>query len=90
VIVAGAVLVPLSEGLREGLGLDDGILVFDVLRGSPALDAGLREGDVIVSVNGRKVTSIGVLVAAIDDAIDREVELQVSRRNAKRTVRLRP
>ncbi|MGH7711686.1 MAG: PDZ domain-containing protein [Gemmatimonadaceae bacterium] len=90
VIVAGAVLVPLSEGLREGLGLDDGILVFDVLRGSPALDAGLREGDVIVGVNGRKVTSIGVLVAALDDAIDREVELQVSRRNAKRIVRLRP
>jgi serine protease Do len=87
-VVAGAVLMPLSEQLRDGLGLDQGILVYDVLNGSPALEAGLRAGDVILSVNGQKVQSILALEAALTR--DRVVELQVSRRNAKRSVSLRP
>lgn len=90
-IVGGAVLVPMSDQLRQGLGLDDGILVFDVLRGSPALEAGLRAGDIITHVNGQRLKSIASLVVALDDAGDREVELHVTRRNAKaRIVRLRP
>ena len=90
-LVAGAVLLPLSENLRENLGLDDGILVYDVLRGSPAVEAGLRAGDIITRVNGQKVQSILALITVMDQARDREVELQVSsRRSAKpRTVRLR-
>ena len=46
-IVGGAVLVPMSDQLRQGLGLDEGILVFDVLRSSPALEAGLAPDDII-------------------------------------------
>ncbi len=89
---AGAVLMPLNEDLREGLGIDEGILVVDVLRGSPALDAGLRPGDIITRVNGQKLQSIVGLIAALDEARDREVEFQVSsKRSAKpRIVRLRP
>lgn len=88
-IVGGAVLVPLSDDLRQGLGVDEGILVIDVLRGSPALEAGLRAGDIIVRVNGRKLASIALLMEAWEEGRDREVELQVSRRDAKaRIVRL--
>jgi serine protease Do len=90
-MVAGAVLVPLNDDLRNGLGVQEGILVFDVARSSPALEAGLRAGDIIIRVNGRKLTSIPMLMTVLDDARDGEVELQVSRRNAKaRIVRLRP
>lgn len=89
-LVAGAVLVPLSQDLRDGLGLEDGLLVLDVSRGSPALEAGLRAGDIIVRVNGRKVTSIGHLMAALDETRDRDAELQVRRSAKTRTVRLRP
>jgi C-terminal processing protease CtpA/Prc len=89
-LVAGAVLMPLSEVLREGLGLDEGgILVLEVLRGSPALEAGLRAGDVILRLNGEKLQSIVALQFALDQR-DREVELVVSRRNVKRSVSLRP
>ncbi|MFQ3611681.1 MAG: trypsin-like peptidase domain-containing protein [Fimbriimonadales bacterium] len=35
-----------------------GMLIGDVLRNSPAYEAGIRPGDVIVSVNGRQVTNI--------------------------------
>jgi len=89
-LVAGAVLLPLTDDLRENLGLDDGVLVYDVLRGSPALEAGLRAGDIITRVNGQKLQSILALIAIMDQTRDREVELQVSsRRSSKpRTVLL--
>ena len=81
-LVAGAVLLPLTDDLRENLGLDDGVLVYDVLRGSPALEAGLRAGDIITRVNGQKLQSILALIAIMDQARDREVELQVSSRRS--------
>jgi C-terminal processing protease CtpA/Prc len=90
--VAGAILMPITAEFREGLGLEEGaVLVFDVLRGSIALEAGLRPGDVITRVNGRKLQSIIALIAAFDEAGGREVELLVSsKRSAKpRTVLLR-
>lgn len=87
--VGGALLLPLNEDLREGLGLEEGILVVEVLNGSPALEAGLRVGDVITHMNGQKLRSVAALVAALEQR-SREVELQVSRRNAKaRTVWLK-
>ena len=90
-LVAGAVLLPLTDNLRENLGLEEGVLVYDVLRGSPALEAGLRAGDIITRVNGQKLQSIMALIAVMDQAREREVELQVSsRRSSKpRTVLLR-
>lgn len=90
-MVAGAVLVPLNDDLRRGLGLQEGILVLDVARGTPALEAGLRAGDIIVRVNGSKLTSIPMLMTVLDEARSGEVEFHVTRRNAKaRIVRLRP
>ena len=90
-MVAGAVLVPLNDDLRDGLGLQEGILVVEVARSTPALEAGLRAGDIIVRVNGRKLTSIPMLMTVLDEVRDGEVEFHVTRRNAKaRIVRLRP
>ncbi|HEV8365883.1 MAG TPA: PDZ domain-containing protein [Gemmatimonadaceae bacterium] len=90
-VVGGAVLIPLTADAREGLGINDGILVIDVLRGSPAREAGLRAGDVIVAVKGRKVTSIPQLMLRLDSVRDGVWELKVTRRNQKpRIVLLRP
>lgn len=89
-VIAGAVLIPLTPDAREGLGIDEGILVIDVLRGSPAMEAGLRAGDVIVAVKGRKASSIPQLKLMLDSMRD-GAELKVTRRNAKpRVVVLRP
>jgi S1-C subfamily serine protease len=47
---------PLSDEQREKLGAD-GVVVTQVLAGSPAEKAGLQAGDVILSVNGNGVNS---------------------------------
>jgi Do/DeqQ family serine protease len=45
--------------LARGLGLPrpEGVLIKDVVAGSPAAIAGLRDGDVVLSVDGHEVTS---------------------------------
>jgi serine protease Do len=54
----GIYLAPLTPSLSRQLGLDEatkGVLVGDVLEGSPADKAGLKQGDVITSFAGEKV-----------------------------------
>ena len=89
-VVGGAVLIPLTPDAREGLGINDGVLVIDVLRGSPAREAGLRAGDVIVAVRGRKVTSISQLLLGLDAVRDGVWQLKVTRRNQKPRIVLLP
>jgi serine protease Do/serine protease DegQ len=70
---------PVGEGDHTGqvdpLGLvvDDagqgGVLVVNVGRGSAAADAGIRRGDVIVSVNRKKVTNTGEYKRIIRQAV---------------------
>jgi serine protease Do len=68
----GIQLQPLSPALAKKLGLDThtrGILVTDVVAGSPAEKAGLKSGDVITKFNGASVyngPSLKNLVATSD------------------------
>ncbi len=51
------------QGQADPLGLmveefeEGGVVVAEVLRGSPAADAGIRRGDVIISINRKKVST---------------------------------
>jgi serine protease Do len=49
--------------MAEALGLDHptGIIVDELYPGSPAADAGLKRGDVIIAVNGKSVEDAGSL-----------------------------
>jgi carboxyl-terminal processing protease len=57
------------DGNFVGLGVElkpasDGLLIVDVIRGSPAERAGLRAGDHLVGVGGRSIGGMGVNEAA--------------------------
>ena len=53
----GATLQPVSREIAESLGLDrpSGALVSDLFDRSPAVDAGLKRGDVVTAVDGLSV-----------------------------------
>ena len=84
--VAGAQLVPVTEGLGRTLGVRQGVLVTNAPVGSPAYQSGLRDGDVITRAAGQAVRTVSDLrqqVAAAADNGERSVSLELVR--GKRT-----
>jgi S1-C subfamily serine protease len=74
---------PLPEPLRLRVGSKRGLRVAGVADPSPAAAAGLRIGDIIVELDGRKVVSTtAVQRLMVEDAIDREIEMTVWRNGA--------
>lgn len=55
----------LDAGRAARLGLDTGALVSAVVADSPAADAGLTDGDVIVAVEGRPIATMSALVSSL-------------------------
>ena len=86
----GAALSNVSPQLAKTLNLEQGVLVNDVVENSPAGDAGLRAGDVIVGAADQSVVSIRGLHAAISRHLgDQSVALQVIRDRKKRKLIVR-
>jgi membrane-associated protease RseP (regulator of RpoE activity) len=56
--IAGARLTPVNPGLAEYFGVRQGLLVVDVAERTPAADAGIAPGDVIVLAEGREVSTV--------------------------------
>lgn len=64
-------VLPVTDDLRKRLELnkaDQGVIVADVIPKSLLATAGLRQGDLITSINGQKVTSIQTFYAALNGA----------------------
>lgn len=61
----GLEIVLVSGQLAEFFGVERGALVRSVLDGSPAVEAGLRAGDVIVGADGRQLSSFEDFRAAV-------------------------
>lgn len=80
--IAGA-QVPLPPSLAEKLGRRTGLRVAQVVSGSPAAEAGLRVGDIVLAVDGHEtVTSTAVAQVMVEDAIGRRLEVTVWRNGA--------
>jgi predicted metalloprotease with PDZ domain len=61
----GVVVVPLMDEMKEIAGIDHGALVNTLTDDSPAAKAGLLPGDVIVSIDGKDITSAAELAAMV-------------------------
>ncbi len=66
----GIQMFPNSPGTAAqfGLPVDVGVLVVEVFGGTPAADAGLRIGDIIVGIDGKEVGDVDDVVAEIERA----------------------
>lgn len=89
VVFGGAQFIPVSPELAEALGVERGLLVVAAGRGSPAEQSGLRTGDVLVSVDGRALSSPLIFLQAVEQSTRRELRLQVMRRQKPQVVTLR-
>jgi len=77
----GVELVETSPELREffGAGREAGVLVGRVLRGSAAEKAGVRVGDLIVAVDGKKVRNADDVLEALEGKDGESVTLGIVR-----------
>lgn len=55
----------LTPVMEETFGVGAGVLIADILAGSPADDAGIKSGDIIIKVDDQAVESTDELIAAI-------------------------
>jgi serine protease Do len=90
----GIALEALSPAMAKQLGIDPqtkGVLVNDVVSGSPADKAGLKSGDVITEFNGAPIASVQSFrlnVAASD--VGKSYDLSYYRDGKKRTASITP
>jgi serine protease Do len=87
----GLGIQPLTPELAKSFGVstDEGILVNQVMPKSPAETAGLKIGDVILSVDGKRIKDTRQLQRQIAESeIGNTIELVVLREKAKRTLKI--
>ena len=78
-----------SSGFR--IAADSGVLVAEVVPGSPASRAGVQSGDVVSQVNGEIITTGQEIQQAVEDnGLDRELRLNIDRNGDSQTLSLRP
>ena len=87
---AGAEFTALNEDLSEVLGVKaEGVLVTNVMDGSPARTSGLRGGDVVLTADSIKLETPIDLVRAIRSSDDHTIRLQIIRKKKPETLTLR-
>jgi S1-C subfamily serine protease len=88
--IAG-VQVALAPELAARIGSPTGLQVAGVSEGSPAAEAGLRRGDIVVELDKQTVvTTTAVQRLMVENAIDRRIEITVWRNGALVDVVLQP
>ncbi len=87
----GVTIQSVGEDIAASLSLDDarGALVSGVNDGGPAADAGVQEGDVIVSFDGREVEDDRALPRIVAETpAGRTVDVEIIRRGQRRTLQV--
>jgi S1-C subfamily serine protease len=80
--IAGA-HIPVPPAAAAKLGTTHGLQIASVIAGSPAAQAGLRRGDIVMSVDGKNiVTATAIQQLMVEDAIARRIEMTVWRNGA--------
>jgi serine protease Do len=88
----GVSTIPLTKQLADYFGIADGkgLLITSVTEDGPAAKAGLKAGDVIVSVDGEKVEAAGDVSRIISQKKDGDVSVTIIRNKSQQTIRVTP
>ncbi|MCC5995624.1 MAG: Do family serine endopeptidase [Oceanicaulis sp.] len=83
----------LTDDLRDAMGLDadiEGVLINQVLAGTPAAQGGLQNGDIVLSINGDRVSSARALTQRVGAfAPNEQITVRVLRDGRERNIRVR-
>ena len=75
-----------QHGIREGYG----VVIVDVMEGTPAQRAGMKNGDIVVSIDDRPVTDTRLLQRLIASGpVEREARVTVLRSEGRRALGVR-
>jgi predicted metalloprotease with PDZ domain len=84
--IIGVRIETLTEQLAGFFGVDGGVLITEVIAGTPAEKAGLLAGDVVTAAGGEPVRSAGDLQKAIhENGTDTPIRIEVMRRGQRLT-----
>lgn len=90
-IVSNTVAIPAELADQAGIEQETGVMIFSVERGSPARNAGLTMGDVIIKFNGKPVTTFYDLPTLLtEDVIGKEIEIEILREEKRGTLTIMP
>lgn len=88
--IAGAELTQLNDGLRDYVKLKgNGLFVINVMVGTPAAQAGLRSGDVIVQAARQLIENPGELIRMMRQSNDESLLLRIVRKQRAQDITLR-
>jgi membrane-associated protease RseP (regulator of RpoE activity) len=86
----GVTTTTLGKQLADYFGVSHGVLVSSVEQGSPADKAGLKAGDVLTEVEGKRIDDASDLVRELGAKDEGEVTVTFVRDKQRRTVRVTP
>jgi C-terminal processing protease CtpA/Prc len=88
--IAGALLTQLNDDLRAALSVKgNGVFVINVEMGTPAGEAGLKSGDVILRAGRESIDNPGELLRVMRAAAENSVRLELIRKRKPQTIILR-
>ena len=86
----GVMLIPSTPESANRIGASglEGLVVLNVTPGSVAYRAGLRNGAMILKMNGREVRSMDDYNSVKNENVDNEIEIEVWQKTEKKTIYL--
>ncbi len=87
----GVAIQPIEAALAEQLGVkpNEGVLVAEVYPNTPASEAGIKSGDVILSFAGKKVSSPNELQSYVEESeIDKAHDVEILRDGKRMTIKV--
>lgn len=88
--IAGALLTQLNDDLRAALSVKgNGVFVINVQMGTPAGEAGLKSGDVILKADRQSVENPGELLRIMGANAEAAVRLELIRKRKPQVIMLR-